>query len=107
MSEVTPETKLWQSVLNVAVDDALQCRTNFVMAKYGIRAYKYKKGKIKEVRHKTGYLKYLSEIDEARIWFKYPNQHFNFVCTSADCDAQSVYDRMKKNINKMERQEKY
>ena len=51
MSEVTPETKLWQSVLNVAVDDALQCRTNFVMAKYGIRAYKYKKGKIKEVRN--------------------------------------------------------
>jgi len=102
MSEVTPETKLWQSVLCLACEEALGNRNRYTFARYGIRGYKYKKGEIRRLKNKAPYLKLLSEIDEARVWFKEPGKHFEFVCESADCDYEAVYDRMKMKIHQKE-----
>ena len=61
---------------------------------------------VERLKNKAPYLKLLSEIDEARVWFKEPSDHFKFVCSLAECDYEAVYDRMTKNIKKLEKQEK-
>jgi hypothetical protein len=103
--ELSPQTKLWQSVLSLACEEALENRNRYTFARYGIRGYKYKKGEIRRLKNKAPYLKLLSEIDEARVWFKETGKHFKFVCTSADCDYEAVHERMIKNIKKAEKQE--
>ena len=103
--EISPQTKLWQSVLCLACEEALGNRNRYTFARYGIRGYKYKKGEIRRLKNKAPYLKLLSEIDEARVWFKETGKHFKFVCTSADCDYEAVHERMIKNIKKAEKQE--
>ena len=104
--EISPQTKLWQSVLCLACEEALGNRNRYNFARYGVRGYKYKKGKIRRLKNKAPYLKLLSEIDEARVQFKEPSDHFKFVCSLAGCDYEAVYDRMTKNIKKLEKQEK-
>jgi len=88
MKEVMPETILWQTVLTVAADDALHDKTKFK------RPY-------------STFNRRLSiDIDHARSWFKEPNQHFNFVCLSADCNTKAIHERMIKKIKILEEKEK-
>ena len=42
--EISPQTKLWQSVLCLACEEALGNRNRYTFSIYGIRGYKYKKG---------------------------------------------------------------
>ena len=87
--KISPEKKLWQSVLYVAVEDALMDKTKF---KQPISVFN----------------KRLSvEINHARRWFKNFTPHFDFVCSVSDCDAQSIHEKMIKKIEILEEKEKH
>jgi len=87
--KISPEKKLWQSVLNVAVEDALMDKTKF------------------KLPISTFNKRLCVEINHARRWFKNFTPHFDFVCSVSDCDAQSIHEKMIKKIETLEEKEKH
>tara|TARA_R110002020_G_scaffold54680_2_gene152233 strand:+ start:1653 stop:1940 length:288 start_codon:yes stop_codon:yes gene_type:complete len=87
--KISPEKKLWQSVLNLAVEDALMDKTKF---KQPISVFNKR---------------LCVEINHARSWFKNFSSHFFFVCSVSDCNPQSIHEKMIKKIKILEEKEKY
>ena len=78
--KLSPELKLWKSVLAVAANDAMQDR----VAKVDV----------------------YNDIDRARNWFKEPTQNFFQVCLYAGYEPMYIYKKMRKAIEKQEEKEK-
>jgi len=78
--KLSPELKLWKSVLAVAANDAMQDRV--------VKVDVY------------------NDIDRARNWFKEPTQNFFQVCLYAGYEPMYIYKKMRKAIEKQEEKEK-
>jgi len=84
---LSPEEKLWRAVMATAVFDALHTPK------------KTKKGKYKVFTE-------ISDIVEARNWFKTKEGNFETVCEALNMDSDRVHTIMKSKINQVIFQER-